>query len=150
MAQALVRCWHWFANAVGDFLDEAAFRVVLTWAVLRGKAPKPIEKRWWNRATETPILIDVYDWTNERHIFSVLVWPALEVPPENASRAHRERAELVKEVIARGAAEKMWSTRFEVDYGLMWDADRQVWTAEDEFAYAMSPPALGMRGEVGR
>ena len=42
---------------------------------------------------------------------------------------------MVKQVIARGATEKMWSTRFEVDYGLRWDHERQVWTAEDGFAY---------------
>jgi hypothetical protein len=131
------RWWYAFANAVGGFIEEAAFRIALAWAVLRGKSPKPIEKRWWNRATEAPVLVDVWDWTNDRHIFSILVWPALEVPPERAARAQEERAKLVRHVIAKGAAEMMWSTRYEVDYGLRWDPDRQVWVATDGFAYPM-------------
>jgi hypothetical protein len=32
-----------------------------------------------------------------------------------------------------------WSTRYEVDYGLMWDPESAVWTATDGFAY--EPPA---------
>jgi len=120
---------------VGACIEEGAARIALAWAVLRGKSPKPIERRWWNRATETPILVDVLDWTNERHIFSILIWPVLEVAPEKASYAHRERAKLVRHVIAKGASEMMWSTRFETDYGLRWDHERQVWTAEDGFAY---------------
>src|SRR5215216_4100359 len=123
--------WYAFANALGGFLEEAASRTSLAWAVLRGKAPKPIEKRWWNRSLETPILIDVYDWTNERHIFSVLVWPSLEVPPEQASRAQQERAKQVVRVLHAGATEMAWSTRYEVDYGLNWDHSRQAWVATD-------------------
>jgi len=144
--------WYAFANTVGAFLEEAAFRTSLAWAVLRGKAPKAIEKRWWNRSLETPILIDVYDWTNERHIFSVLVWPSLEVPVDSyrdAARMQRERAEMVKEVIARGAAEKMWSTRFEVDYGLRWNHERQVWAAQDGFAYASGATSEARRERDG-
>jgi hypothetical protein len=139
MAEALVRAWHAFANAVGGLIEEAAFRVVLAWAVLRGRAPKPVEKRWWNRATETPVLIDVWDWTNDRHIFSVLVWPALEVPPGEARAHHaqQERAKQVMRVLHAGAAEMAWSTRYEVDYGLRWDPDRQVWVGTDGFAYPM-------------
>src|SRR5215216_4365012 len=131
--------WYAFANTVGAFLEEAAFRTSLAWAVLRGKAPKAIEKRWWNRSLETPILIDVYDWTNERHIFSVLVWPSLEVPPEKAAHAQQERARQVMRVIHAGAAEMVWSTRCEVDYGLSWDHERQVWEASDGFAYDGAP-----------
>ncbi len=138
MRTTLARWWLACADAVGGFIEEAASRAVLAWAVLWGKSPKPVEKRWWNRATETPVLVDVYDWTNDRHIFSILVWPALEVPPERAHRAQEERAKLVRQVIARGAAELMWSTRYEVDYGLRWDPDREVWAATDGFAYA--PP----------
>jgi hypothetical protein len=129
------RYWYAFANAVGAFLEEAAFRASLAWAVLRGKAPKPVEKRWWNRSLETPILIDTYDWVDERLIFSILVWPALEVPPEQAARAQEARAQKVLRVLHAGAAEMAWSTRYEVDYGLKWDHSRQVWAAEDGFAY---------------
>jgi hypothetical protein len=139
VAEALLRLWHTFANAVGSFLDEAAFRSSLAWAVLRGKAPKPVEKRWWNRSLETPILIDVHDWTNERHIFSVLIWPALEVAPEEASRAQAARTREVLRVIHAGAAEMAWSTQYMVDYGLTWDHERQVWEASDGFAFDGAP-----------
>ena len=137
MRSRLAHWWYAFANAVGSFLEEATFRTSLAWAVLRGKSPKPVEKRWWNRATETPVLIDVWDWTDERHIFSVLVWPALEVPPgHKAAHAHQERAKQVVRVIHAGAAEMAWSMRYEVDYGLRWDSSREGWVATDGFAYA--------------
>jgi hypothetical protein len=99
MAAALVRGWHWFADVGGAFIEEAAFRTSLVWAVLRGRSPKPVETRWWNRATETPLLLDVWDWPTERHVFSVLVWPSLEVPPEKAPYAQQERAKQVMRVI---------------------------------------------------
>jgi hypothetical protein len=127
--------WLAFANAFGSFLEEAAFRVVLAWAVLRGRSPKPVERRWWNRSLETPVLIDVYDWTDGRRIYSVLVWPALEVAPEEAARAQEARTREVLRVLHAGAAEMAWSTRYEVDYGLEWDHERQLWSAEDGFAY---------------
>jgi hypothetical protein len=117
-------------------IEQRSLRTSLACAVLRGKAPKPVEKRWWNRATEAPVLLDVWDWTDDRHIFSVLVWPALEIPPERAHEAHRERAKQVSRVIHAGAAEMTWSTRYEMDYGLRWDAERQVWVATDGFACA--------------
>jgi len=94
-----------------------------------------VERRWWNRAVETPVLIDVLNWTDERRIFSVLVWPSLESSAQEATRDHRERVRVVRGAIARGAAEMAWSTRFETDYGLRWDHERQVWTASDGFAY---------------
>jgi hypothetical protein len=91
--------------------------------------------------------LDVYAWTDDRHIFSVLVWPSLEVPSEAQKATHmqRERARQVIRVINAGAAEMAWSTRYEVTYGLEWDYTRQVWTGEDGFAYD-SPPE---RIEVG-
>jgi hypothetical protein len=130
--------WFLFADAIGTFLEEAAFRVSLAWAVLRGKSPKSVEKRPWSKAAEAPTLIDVYSWTDERHVFSVLVWPALEVAPNKAAHAQQERAKQVIRVLHAGAAEMAWSTRCEVDYGLRWDSKRQVWTAADGFAY--EPP----------
>ncbi len=127
--------WQTFAHGLGDFLEEAAFRVVLAFDVIVGRMPRQVEKRWWNRAVEVPVLIDVFDWTDGRHIFSVCIWPSLESPAEDAARDHRERVRTVKEVVARGAAEMAWSTRFVTDYGLKWDHKRQVWTATDGFAY---------------
>ena len=138
--------WYAFANAVGGFIEEAAFRVVLAWAVLRGKSPKPVEKRAWDKDLEVPTLLDFLDWTTSRHLFSVLVWPSLEVPDDEAYRAQEERAQQVKEVILRGAAEKAWSTGVEVTYGLAWDRQRQAWVARDGFAYAL-PESVGGANE---
>ena len=54
---------------------------------------------------------------------------------EDADYVYYQRVDEVKRAIARGAADKAWSTRFETDYGLAWDAKRQVWTDSEGFAY---------------
>ena len=143
--EVIARAWYAFANAVGSFIEEAIFRTSLAWAVLRGKSPKPAERRPWDRAREAPILIEVYAWTDDRHIFSVLVWPSLEVPSERATHTQRARARQVIRVINGGAAEMAWSTRYEVTYGLEWDHTRQVWTPEVDLAYDGSRVATGSR-----
>jgi hypothetical protein len=96
---------------------------------------REVEKRYWNRSGERPVLIDVFDWTDDRRIFTVLVWPSLESSVEDATSDYRERVRTVKEAIGKGAAEMAWSTRYETDCGLKWDHERQVWTARDGFAY---------------
>lgn len=133
----LLRWWLRFANAVGAFIEELIFRVMLALKVLSGRVPLKAERRSWSKVVEAPVLVDVYDWTNERRIFSVLVWPPLETPADEAYSRHDERVSQVLEVIARGASEKALSTRWDVDYGLAWDHKRQVWTAKDGFAYAL-------------
>jgi hypothetical protein len=66
-------------------------------------------------------------------------WRETERRVEAARRAEegqsRLRASQVKVVIARGAAEMGWSTKFETDYGLAWDHGREVWTDSGGFAY---------------
>jgi hypothetical protein len=109
--EVVVRLWVVVADAVGGFIEEAAERVSLAWVALRGKSPKPVKRRWWSRSAETPVLIDCFDWTSERLIFSVIVWPSLESPPESADDDLHERTEQVVSAIARGASERMWSTR---------------------------------------
>jgi len=131
----VVPAWRAFACALGDFFDEVAFRVVLAFDVIAGRMPRQVERRWWNRATETPVLVDVYDWTDDRLIFSVLAWPSLESSPGKATHDHRERVRTVMGAIAKGAAERAWSTRFETDYDLRWDAERQVWAATDGYTF---------------
>ncbi len=112
---------------------------------MRGKSPKPLEKRWWNRATETPVLLDVYDWTTDRLIFSVLIWPSLESSAYEADNVFRQRVGEVKEAIARGVADKAWCTRFETDYGLRWDHKRECWVDSDGHAHDGSRFAAGSR-----
>jgi hypothetical protein len=90
--------------------------------------------RWWNRALEPPVLIDAFDWTDQRLLFSVLVWPPLEGPPHASYQGQRERTRQVLEVLHAGAADVGWSTLYEVDDGLRWDA-REVWTGSDGFAH---------------
>ncbi len=133
------RWWRAFADALGSFLDEAAFRVVLACRVIAGRLPLEVERRHWNRSVEAPILVHVCDWTDDRRIFSAVIWPPLESSLEDALRGHRVRVDQVKAVIARGAAEMAYSTRFSTDYGLKFDHERQVWTASDGFAYDASP-----------
>ena len=135
--EVVVRYWYALVNAVGGFIEEAAFRVVLAFKVLSGRVPLRTERRSWSKVVEAPVLVDVYDWTNDRRIFSVLVWPPLEVEPPEAYSRHEERVEEVIAAIARGAADRAWCTRWEVDRGLRWDHKRQVWVAEDNFAYAL-------------
>ena len=133
--EVVTRWWLAFAGAVGDFFEEAGFRVSLAWAVLSGRLPLRAERRWWSRSTETPVLVDVHDWTSDRLLFSVLVWPSLESDPRDADYVYHQRVDEVLEALARGAAEKGWSTLFETDYGLKWDHKREVWTDSEGHAY---------------
>jgi hypothetical protein len=94
---------------------------------------REVEKRYWNRSGERPVLIDVFDWTTDRRICSVLVWPPLESDIHTAYSDHDARVEQVKQVIAKGASEMAFSTKLEIDY-LTWDPDREVWTTTDGFA----------------
>src|SRR5918998_516421 len=105
------RWWLAFADRIGAFLEEAAFRTVLAFDVLVGRVPQRAERRrWWNRAAKAPVLIDTYSWIDERLIFATIVWPPLESELRTAERDHRQRVEEVLEAIANAAAEKMWST----------------------------------------
>jgi len=148
LKEKVFHMWKRFVSLLGAFLDELFFRVGLATYVLLGKMPRPIETRWWNRAIETPALLEVTDWVNGRKLFSVLIWPPLEVAPEEAQDAFYERVEAVKNTIANGAAAGGWSLMFSVDDSLHWDPDRGVWVAWDEFRYA--PPSKGSIKEKAR
>jgi hypothetical protein len=149
--EVVTRLWLAFAGAVGAFLEEAAVRVMLAFDVLVGRMPRQAEKRWWNRATETPALLNVYSWTDERLIFSALIWSSLESSPEDADYEFHQRVREVKEAIASGVADKAWCTRLETDYGLRWDAKRQVWTASDGFSFeAPLGRSSGSGSEIAR
>jgi hypothetical protein len=124
------------AVRVGDAFEECAFRLALAFEVLVGRLPMVRPRRWWNRATEPPTLIDVRDFTDERLIYSVLVWPPLEGPVESRERDHHERVHQVIRVLHAGATDMAWSTRYGVDEeGLRWDHERGVWEASDGYAF---------------
>ena len=89
--------------------------------------------------------MDVHSWVDGRLLFSGLVWPPLESSTRDAGYHHRERLEEVLGVIAKGAADKGWSTYWEVDYGLKWDHDREVWVDGDGMHYDGSRFAAGSR-----
>jgi len=144
----LTRWWLAFANGVGDFLEEAFFRLALAFNVLVGRVPLKTEKRSWIRSVETPVLVDVFDWTTDRLLFSVLVWPPLERPGQDAPYEHHQRVEAVLEAIAKGAKEKMWSTYWEVDYGLTWDHSRECGVDGDGHRYDGSRFGAGSRRPV--
>ena len=141
LRETVISLWIAFAEVliafVEDFVEEVIFRVGLACRILAGRVPLKAERRWWNRSLETPVLVDVVDFSDERLLFSVLIWPALESGPRgfDSDRAHRERVEEVLAVIAKGAAEQMWSTRWDADWGLEWDPGRRAWVATDGFAY---------------
>ena len=133
--ERIVPAWLWLADVVGGFIEEAAFRVELAFGVLVGRVPRETEKRTWIRGREIPTLIDVYDWTNDRLVFSVLVWPSLETDAHDADYVFHQRVAEVKEAIAAGAADKLWCTRFETDWGLRWNSKRECWVDSDGHAY---------------
>ena len=118
------------AARMGDALEEWAFRLSLAFDVLAGRLPASPPRRWWNRAQEPPTLIDAFDWTDERLIFSVLVWPSLEDDGDHAARLRQVYA-----VLHAGATDMNWSTRYGVHEDLRWDAPRGVWVCSDGFAY---------------
>lgn len=152
------RAWRkvgaFFASVLASlaaFGEEAAFRSGLAWAVLTGRVPVERTRRWWNRAAEAPVLIDVSDWTDERLIFSVLVWPPLESHTHRAGLDHDARVRDVKGIIEQGALAMAFSTRFDTDYGLQWDAKRGVWAASDGYAFdGERLTSYSRGGEVGR
>jgi hypothetical protein len=123
------------ARAVGAFLDECAFRITLAFRVIFGLVPVEQERRPWDRAIETPALLDVYDWTNGRLIFSVLVWPPLESEISESDDAFYERIQEVKQVVYAGAQDKALTTFIETTYGLRWDPGRVCWVDRDGHGY---------------
>ena len=141
MARFWLRFWGRIALAVSlaldafeDFVDEASFRAGLAYRILRGRVPLQSEKRPWIRSVEGPTLCDVYSWIDDRLLFSILIWPSLESDLDNALRDQRERVEEVLGTFANGAAEKMWSTYWEIE-NLEWDNDREVWVDSEQHAY---------------
>ena len=142
--EVAARLWHRFANWLGVFIEGVAFRVILAFKVLSGRVPLRTERRSWNKILEAPVLVDLYDWTTDRRIASVLVWPPLEAELPKAYSLHEERVEEVIAAISRGAADRAWCTRWEIDDSLRWDPERGVWEALDGFAYELPSEGEGV------
>ena len=126
-----------FAEWLAAFAGEATFRIRLAWRVLSGQLPQTIEHRSWDRFKEAPIVINVFDWSTYTLLFSVLVWPPLDVEANTPAQAEaylRARAEAVMRSITKGAAEKRWSILYEVEERLQWDRRRKVWVTVDGHA----------------
>jgi hypothetical protein len=131
-------------EAVGSFFDEAQARVALAFYVLMGWSPRPTENgRLWNKATETPILIHVKEWTDSRLLYTIVCWPATEHAEEDALQAHQHRVTGIMDAVAKGATEKMWSVQFEKDYSLRWAPQIGAWVARDGYLYHNSLKAEG-------
>jgi hypothetical protein len=126
--------WLAFANTIYGFIEEVDFRVALALRILTGKVPIRSEKRPWIRSVECPILVDVYSWVDERLLFSILVWPSLESDLADAYVDQHDRLEEILGAFAAGAAEKRWSTYWEVEH-LEWDGYRECWADADGIAY---------------
>jgi len=145
--------WLALVESTSSFLDEAGFRMSLGYAVLRGRMPEPVAHRFWNRAVEVPTLLHVRDWTDDRTMVSVIIWPdtrlhQYELVPQLVGEAPEDRhedpldlqhrrVEEVMHVIARGATD-LWHVRFEVDYGLRWVPERQAWLSSNGHLYHSS------------
>jgi hypothetical protein len=106
--------------------------------VLRGHLPRTIEHRSWKPEREAPIVVNVYDWTTYTLLFSVMIWPPVDVTantPEKAENYKLQRAEGVMAAITRGAAGMSWSLLYETEERLSWDKRRAVWVTHDGVAY---------------
>jgi hypothetical protein len=117
-------------DAVGGWIEAAAFRVELATSVLLGRIPRETPRRWWSRSAETPVLVDIISMTDERLIASLIVYPVLEEPAAYAGAAQEERAEQIKQSFARVCGDLAWDTSFET-YDLVWNPGREVWTTLD-------------------
>ena len=135
LAATAKHAWIAFATATATFLEECILRVGLAFNILVGRVPQRTNKRPWVRSAETPVLVDCYDFTNDRQLFSILVWPPLESSREDAIYDHYQRVEGVLDAIAKGTEEKVWSMQWVVDYDLRWDPSRRVWVDGDDHRY---------------
>jgi hypothetical protein len=144
--------WRTFAEALGNFLDEAAFRALICWRVITGRLPQRIEHRVWDPAREGPTLINVYDWTTYSLIFTVLVWPPQDVSAaqadtlEKAYRFQQMRTEEVMATITKGAGGMSWSLLYEREEGLQWDRRREAGVTRDGHAYTYPVETTEARG----
>jgi hypothetical protein len=141
--------WWALAEWLGQALDEAAFRMLLCWRVLTGRLPQKVEHRSWKPEREAPVVVNVYDWTTYTLLFSVMIWPPLDVSEAQASTLEQaenyklQRAEDVMRTISKGAGRMKWSLLYEREQRLVWDRRRAVWVTRDGYAYEYSEAGGG-------
>jgi len=141
--------WLTFADWLGAFLDEAAFRTLICWRVLSGQLPQGIAHRSWKPEREAPVVVNVYDWTTYTLLFSVLIWPPVDVAANTLEKAEfykGQRAEDVMAAITRGAGQMKWSLLYEREERLQWDRRRAVWVTQDGHAFDYPAESLGGGG----
>jgi hypothetical protein len=142
----LRRYWHAFANAAANFLGEVAFRVGLACRVIVGAVPVEVQKRRWVRSVNKPVLVDGCDWTTNRVLFSIVVYPPVdELDLSKAEAAHYRRVNQIKEIVARGAGDLRLSLYLETEWDMEWDIGREVWIDRDGYAYDASRFGVGTR-----
>jgi hypothetical protein len=108
--------------------------MLICWRVLTGQLPQRIEHRSWNRQREAPIVVNVHDFSTTTLLFSVLIWPPLDVSantPAEADAYQLERAEAVMACITKGAGGLGWNLLYEREERLHWDKRRAVWVTQD-------------------
>jgi hypothetical protein len=129
--------WWTLAESLDNLLDEAAFRGLISWRVITGRMPQVIEHRSVDLSREVPIVVNVCDWTTYTLLFSVIVWPPVDVSEaqadtlEKAEAYKQMRAEDVMRAISKGAAGMSWSLLFETEHNVRWDRRREAWITED-------------------
>jgi hypothetical protein len=141
--------WWAFAEWLGRFLDEAAFRTLLCWRVLTGQLPQRIEHRSFNPEHESPVVVNVFDWVSGVLLFTIFICPPVDVEadtPEKAEYYKLLRAEDVMAAITRGAGQMKWSLLYEREERLQWDRRRQVWVTQDGHAFDYPAESLGGGG----
>jgi hypothetical protein len=126
--EALKRLWTGAVDWLGALLEEVAFRLEVAFKVLVGRVPLERAQHKWLRHQRTPVEVTVYDWSTNRLLFSVIIWPPLEREGYEYLEDFEERIQDIKQVIATGVGERGWSTLLRTNYGLEWDHRREVWT----------------------
>jgi hypothetical protein len=90
----------------------------------------------------------LYDWTTYTLLFSVMVWPPVDVSEAQADTLEKveyfqqHRVQDVMRCISKGAGGMGWSLLFETEERLIWDRRREVWVTED--GHAFEYPEMGV------
>jgi hypothetical protein len=90
-------------------------------------------------------VVNVYDWTTYTLLFSVMIWPPLDVEANTLEKAEfykGQRAEDVMRTISKGAGQMKWSLLYEREERLVWDRRRAVWVCQENPGAAYDHPGV--------